>query len=278
MCVRGGNSTSPDCLVGNGVKQGGIISSILFNIYMDDLNMHLNSSGIGGYLRTAFINHLCYADDLCLISLSSSGMQQLLHICNECAAEHQLIYNGSKSFSLCFKRKDLKISPPTFFLDQSKIPLVEQCRYLGTTISIKNSDLDLKRQMRNMYANANLLLRKFSRCSVNVKCYLFKTYCSNLYCAPMWFNCTKTVLTKLKVAYNNSLRRFMGLPWHNSANEMFVNLNIKSFGELLRVFVHGFRSRITISRNFMLSSICNSSCSVYSKLWAWWRTLLYVHL
>ena len=61
----------------------------------------------------------------------------------------------------------------------------------------------------------------------------------------MWFDCTKTVLTKLKVlvAYNNSLRRFMGLPWHSSASEMFVNLNIKSFGELLRVlytvFVQG---------------------------------------
>ena len=110
MCVRWGNSTSSDFLVGNGVKQGGNISPILFNIYMDDLSMHLNSSGIGGYLGTAFINHLCYADDLCLISLSSSGMQQLLHI-----------YNGSKSFSLCLKRKYLKISPPTFFLDQSKI-------------------------------------------------------------------------------------------------------------------------------------------------------------
>ena len=59
----------------------------------------------------------------------------------------------------------------------------------------------------------------------------------------MGFDCTKTVLTKLKVAYNNSLRRFMGLPWHNSASELFVNLNIKSFGELLRVlytvFVQG---------------------------------------
>ena len=65
------------------------------------------------------------------------------------------------------------------------------------------------------------------------------------------------------------MRRFMGLPWHNSASEMCVNLNIKSFGELLRVSVHGFRSRIIISRNFMLSSICNSSCSIYSKLLAW---------
>ena len=32
MCVRWGNSISPDFFVGNGVKQGGIISSILFNI------------------------------------------------------------------------------------------------------------------------------------------------------------------------------------------------------------------------------------------------------
>ena len=48
MCVRWGNSTSPDFLVSNGFKQGGIISPILFNIYKDDLSMHLNSSGIGG--------------------------------------------------------------------------------------------------------------------------------------------------------------------------------------------------------------------------------------
>ena len=120
--------------------------------------------------------------------------------------------------------------------------------------------------MRKMYANANLLSKKFSKCSVNVKCYLFRIYCSNLYCAPMWFDCTKTALTKLKVAYNNTLRRFMGLPWYNSASEMIVNLSIKSFGELLRVFVHSFRSRIIMSRNFMLSHICNSSCSIYLKL------------
>ena len=32
----------------------------------------------------------------------------------------------------------------------------------------------------------------------------------------MWFDCTKTSLKKMKVPYNNSLRRFMGLPWHNN--------------------------------------------------------------
>ena len=56
----------------------------------------------------------------------------------------------------------------------------------------------------------------------------------------MWYDCTKTALIKLKVDYNNSLKRFMGLPWHNSASEMFVNLNIKSFGELLECLYTDF--------------------------------------
>ena len=56
--------------------------------------------------------------------------------------------------------------------------------------------------MKKLYANVNLLLRKFSKCSVDVKCFLFKTYCSNLYCAPMWLDCTKAALKKLKIAYN----------------------------------------------------------------------------
>ena len=130
--------------------------------------------------------------------------------------------------------------------------------------------------LRKIHVNANLLLRKFSRCSVEVKCYLFKTYCSNLYCAPMWFDCTKTALKKLKVAYNNSLRRFMGLPWRNSASEMFVNLNIRSFDELLRMFVFGFRSRIINSNNLLISSIYNSTCRIYSSMWTWWDNLLYI--
>ena len=68
MFVRWGATTSTQFTVSNGVKQGGIISPILFNVYMDDLSIALNSSGIGGYLGAVFLNHLCYADDLCLIA------------------------------------------------------------------------------------------------------------------------------------------------------------------------------------------------------------------
>ena len=104
--------------------------------------------------------------------------------------------------------------------------------------------------------------------------FLFKTYCSSLYCAPMWFDCTKTALKRLKIAYNNSLRRFMFLPWRNSAIEMFVNLGINSFDEMLRIYIFDFRSRVTTSYTQLLPSLCGAHCSVYSKLWTWWDSLL----
>ena len=31
---------------------------------MDDLSIALNNFGIGGYLRDASLNHLCYVDDI----------------------------------------------------------------------------------------------------------------------------------------------------------------------------------------------------------------------
>ena len=53
--------------------------------------------------------------------------------------------------------------------------------------------------MRKCYANAYTLLRKFVKCSPDVKCYLFKTYCCNLYCTPFWYDSTKAAMKNLKV-------------------------------------------------------------------------------
>ena len=49
----------------------------------------------------------------------------------------------------------------------------------------------------------------------------------------------------------------MGLPWHNIASEMFVTLNIKSFGKLLRFFVHGF-----VQGLLYLGIVCCQVCTI----------------
>ena len=100
-----------------------------------------------------------------------------------------------------------------------------------------------------------MLLRKFVKCSPDMKCYLFTTCCCNLYCTPFWYDSTNIARKNLIVAYNNSLRRLLGLPSHNSASSMFENLNIPSFRALLRKYVYNFRNRLEISDNVIIRGI-----------------------
>ena len=62
-------------------------------------------------------------------------------------------------------------------------------------------------------------------------------------------------MKNFKEAYNNSLRRLLGLPSHNSARIMFVNLNIPSFSEFPRKCVYNFRNRLETSDNVIIRGI-----------------------
>ena len=79
MYVKWGSTMSSKFQVTNGVRQGGVLSPLLFDVYVNELSELLNESGIGGTL----INHMLYADDICIVSLSSSGLQHLLNICGD---------------------------------------------------------------------------------------------------------------------------------------------------------------------------------------------------
>ena len=67
---------------------------------------------------------------------------------------------------MCFKSKTIKFERPVLFLGDLKIPLVSECKYLDITISEKNCDQDIHRQMLTFYSNANIVLRSFSKCSM----------------------------------------------------------------------------------------------------------------
>ena len=65
MHIRWGNNFSTSFCVSNGVKQGGIISPVLFNVYMDDFSCALSRSNIGELIGGEIVNLLSYADGLC---------------------------------------------------------------------------------------------------------------------------------------------------------------------------------------------------------------------
>ena len=58
MRVRWGDYISSPFRVSNGVRQGGILSPYLFNVYMDDLSCLLNCCNTGCVSGDTIINHL----------------------------------------------------------------------------------------------------------------------------------------------------------------------------------------------------------------------------
>ncbi|MBL0732344.1 MAG: hypothetical protein JJW03_05785 [Desulfosarcina sp.] len=83
--------------VKNGVKQGGVLSPILFSVYMDDLFERLEKRGVGCNMGNYFVGCLAYADDLTLLPPSKKALQIMTIICQGYASDHDVIFNGPKS-------------------------------------------------------------------------------------------------------------------------------------------------------------------------------------
>ena len=81
----------------NAVKQGAIMSPILFSVYMDELFERLDKSGVGCHMGNHYTGSLGNADDLTPLAPTLSGLQMLIKICERYADEFDIKFNGAKS-------------------------------------------------------------------------------------------------------------------------------------------------------------------------------------
>ncbi len=97
--------------------------------------------------------------------------------------EYGILYNPDKSVvMICRSKEDKSIHFPVFKLSNKSLTVCVKVKYLEHFITERmTDDEDIERQRRMMYMQANILLRKFSFCSDEVKVSLFKAYCTTLY-------------------------------------------------------------------------------------------------
>ena len=159
LWVKLSDSLSECFSVPNGIKEGGILSSKLFNIYVDVLSQRLTSKRAGCSFNGKIINHLYYADDLVLIVPSSNGMQKLVTECESFANKYASKFNEIKSVLVFIIPVGFKLNPfLRICLNDVPIPIETSCRYLGHIITNNMSDNeDIRRQSRCFYGRSKML-------------------------------------------------------------------------------------------------------------------------
>ena len=75
----------------NGVKQGGVLSPVLFCVYIDGLLKRLACCKIGCNFGTVCVGALAYADDVVLLAPTASAMRRMLKICDDYAKEFNIL-------------------------------------------------------------------------------------------------------------------------------------------------------------------------------------------
>ena len=181
VCIKWGKSTSDYFSISNGVRQGGILSPKLFALYINNLTNKLIDCKAGCYIDIQCINHVLYADDICLMAPTATAMQCMLDICYNYGLDNDVLFNPLKSVCMLFKPKEHKLYRSNIMIGTEVLKYVDNIKYLGIILcETLKDDEDMIRQMRLLYAKSNKLFRIFSHCTTDVKLVLFDSSCTFL--------------------------------------------------------------------------------------------------
>ena len=271
MYVRWSGILSHGFLVAIGVRQGGILSPYLFNVYMDDLSIALSACCTGCCVSNTIMNHFMYVDDLVIFSPSSVGLRALISVCEKYGISHEIRFNYKKSAIMICRGQYMKnVYPPLYTRNGEIIKEVDSVRYLGHIISSNGKDdKDIMRQCQQLYARGNVLLRK-CMCSMDMKVKLFNTYCSPMYTAQLWWNHTVYSFHRLNVCCNNILRRLLRRPRYCSASGLFAECGIPNCIAVIRSLIYKCITRLNESTNDVILSILSSDIRWTSRIRRYW--------
>ena len=176
--VRWGNTYSDNFSVRNGVKQGGVISPIIFCVYMDGLISRLIASNVGCWMGNVYTGVPAYADDFKLLAPSVKALDTMLDICIKYAEEYDVVFND-KSQLIVFNSKEDDDQPPVIHINGKQIEAVDHITHLGHIINSNIFKCDTSKCISDFYSQTNSFLGDFNNLSSNMRNYLFFKYCNS---------------------------------------------------------------------------------------------------
>ena len=252
----------------NGVRQGGIMSPILFCIYMDILLKQLEDAGVGCWLGDQYFGSIGYADDLMLLSPSVKGLRSMIDICENFGENYGVKFNSKKTVCMLFSRLSVG-SKPEVKLCGDRLMWVDNVKHLGHIINHNLSEItDVRNKKCDMFSRVNTVVATFGKCPDNVLKTILRTQCAHLYGTCIWNLADKSV-QEYVTAWNRSVRRLFNLP--STTHRRFLPCIVETPGVLDQIYCRFLRmclsmkSNDNVKINFLYKMCIASARSILSR-------------
>lgn len=214
--VKISGKTTNNIKINRGVRQGCILSPLLFNLYSDIIfKKALEETDIGIKINGLPINNLRYADDTLVMAENIEDLQKLLTMVNRASEEMGLNINVSKTKFMIFSRSSHE--NVQLELNLKPIERVRKFKYLGSYITEDlNPDTEIKCRIEAartaFFAMKSLFCNKFLDISLRqrmVKCYIWSVL---LYGVESW-TLKISALNRIEGFEMWTLRRMLRISW-----------------------------------------------------------------
>ena len=155
-CVNTGENLTEKFRINQGVKQGCILSPLLFNIFVSDLTNAL-AAGESDPVKidnTVTLNSLIWADDLLLLSESEQGLNNMLSNLHAYTKTNLIHVNLDKTNCMIFNKTG-RLIRRTFTFGSKKVEMAEEYKYLDflltPSFSIHRAIADLRNRGLKAY-------------------------------------------------------------------------------------------------------------------------------
>ena len=187
-----------------GVKQGCILSPLLFNIFLADLPSQLDEEGCKPLKlhESDIISCIIWADDIILLSETEEGLQCMLNRLSKYTKDNGMRINTDKTKGMIFNKSG-KFFRRNFKFDNQQIFTTNSYKYLGFIVTpsgeISSGLRDLKDRALKAYYKLKKTMGYYFRLHPNITIHLFDTLIKPilLYNSDFW-GC-------LKVPTNNPI-------------------------------------------------------------------------
>ena len=193
VCVGVGGKITESFIVNQGVRQGCVLSPLLFNIFLSDLPELLLNAGCcpAKLTNSNVIGCIVWADDILMLSETKDGLQNMLHILGEYSSKNFMDINYTKTKGIIFNKTG-KIIKTAYKLKDAFIYSTNSYKYLGLMITPSGALIhglaDLKDRAMRAYYKLKQKLGHLFRRHINITIHLYNTLVRPilLYASDYW--------------------------------------------------------------------------------------------